>query len=359
MTQMSPSPQVRRRGVVVAFAVVTCVSLLAACSSGSSTSAGTTGSTGAGVTITLYSGQHEETTDALVKAFEKQTGVNVKVRNDDEDVLTQQIAQEGSRSPADVFYTENSPPLMTLEAKGLLSPIDPATLAEVPARFNSPTGHWVGVSARVSTLVYNTTALQASDLPSSVLGLADPKWEGKLGLAPSETDFQPIVTSLIHSEGKAATLAWLKAVKKNAASHTYPDNETLVSAVNKGQVQLGLINHYYWYRLRKEEGASSMHSALANFSPADPGYVLDVSGAGVMTSSRHQAEAQQFVAFLVSAQGQAILAGSDSYEYPVRTGAAASPELPPLAQLQPNPLSVAELGDGAAAVALLQEAQLL
>jgi iron(III) transport system substrate-binding protein len=283
----------------------------------------------------------------------------VKVRNDDEDVLAQQIAQEGSRSPADVFYTENSPPLMSLQAKGLLAPIDPSTLADVPTRFNSPSGDWVGVSARASSMVYNTDDLQKSDLPSSVMGLADPKWKGKLGLAPSETDFQPIVTSIIHAEGKAAALAWLKAVKSNAASHTYPDNETLVSEVNKGQVQLGLINHYYWYRLRKELGSSAMHSALAPFAPRDPGYVLDVSGAGVMKSSKHPSQAQEFVAFLVSAQGQAILATSDSYEYPVRTGAAASPELPPLDQLQPNSMSVADLGDGAAAVALLQEAQLL
>ncbi len=341
----------------LALAALACAGVLASCSSSSgSSSAGTSGS---GVTITLYSGQHEETTAALVKAFETKTGVNVKVRNDDEDVLAQQIAQEGSRSPADVIYTENSPPLMSLQSKGLLAPIDPTTLATVPTRFNSPSGEWVGVSARVSSLVYNTGDLQKSDLPMSVLGLADPKWKGKLGLAPGETDFQPIVTSIIHSQGKGAALAWLKAVKSNAESHTYPDNETLVSEVNKGQVQLGLINHYYWYRLRKEVGASAMHSALAPFAPRDPGYVLDVSGAGVMRSSKHPTQAQQFVAFLVSAPGQAILATSDSYEYPVRTGAAASPELPPLDQLQPNPLSVAQLGDGGAAVALLQQAQLL
>ena len=102
-----------------------------------------------------------------------------------------------------------------------------------------------------------------------------------------------------------------------------------------------------------------MHSALAFFAPEDPGYVLDVSGAAVLKSSRHQSEAQQLVAFLVSPEGQAILATSDSYEYPVRTGSAASPELRPLDQLQPNSLSVAQLGDGAAAVALLQQAQLL
>ena len=78
-----------------------------------------------------------------------------------------------------------------------------------------------------------------------------------------------------------------------------------------------------------------------------------------MKSSKHPTQAQKLVAFLVSAEGQAILAHSDSYEYPLRTGSAASPELTPLDQLQPNSLGVAELSDGAAAVALLQDAQLL
>ncbi len=348
----------RERGILgVGVAVAVCAALLAACSSSATSSP--PGSGGSGITITLYSGQHEQTTDALVKAFEHDTGVNVKVRNADEDVLAQQIAQEGSRSPADVLYTENSPPLMSLEAKGLLAPVDPATLAQVPARYSSPSGDWVGVSARVSTLVYDTSALKPSQLPTSALDLADPKWKGKLGLAPGETDFQPIVTSIIRTKGTAAALTWLKAVKANAESHTYPDNETLVSEVNKGHVDLGLINSYYWYRLRKEVGASAMHSAVATFAPRDPGYVLDVSGAAVMKSSKHPTQAQQFVAFLVSAEGQSILAHSDSYEYPLRIASAASPELTPLDQLQPNGLGVAELGDGAAAVALLQEAQLL
>ncbi len=334
--------------------------LLAACSGGGSTAtSSSTGSSGAGVSITLYSGQHEETTAALVKAFEAKTGIGVKVRSDDEDVLAQQIEQEGSRSPADVVYTENSPPLMALEQKDQLAKLDAATLARVPASYSSPTGQWVGVSARVSTLVYDTKALKPSQLPTSVMDLADPKWKGKLGLAPGETDFQPIVTSIIHSHGRDAALAWLQAVKANAESDTYPDNETLVSEVNKGHVQLALINHYYWYRLRKELGAAAMHSALAPLAAHDPGYVVDVSGAGVLTSSKHPTQAQQLVAFLVSAEGQNILATSDSYEYPLATGSPASPELPPFAQLQPNELSVAQLGDGSEAVALLQQAELL
>src|SRR5580698_3566304 len=104
---------------------------LAACGSSSNGRAGAAG--GSQPTLTLYNAQHEQTTDALIAAFTKQTGIKVRVDNDDEDVLTAQIEQEGSRSPADVFYTENSNWLEQLNERGLLAKVDAATLANVPA----------------------------------------------------------------------------------------------------------------------------------------------------------------------------------------------------------------------------------
>ena len=114
-----------RRGVLAAAAVVAAAVLFAADPprSDAASSAGT---------LTLYSAQHPETTSALVAAFEKQTGIKVRVKSDDEDVLTAQIEQEGSHSPADVFFTENSNWLAQLDEKGLLAKVSKSTLAEVP-----------------------------------------------------------------------------------------------------------------------------------------------------------------------------------------------------------------------------------
>ena len=317
------------------------------------------GSGGGGESLTVYSGQHVQTTEALVAAFEKQTGITVNLRSDDEDVLADQIVTEGSHSPADVFYTENSPPLQYLASKGLLAAVDPSTLADTPTRFNSPDGKWVGVSARVSVMIYNTSLLKADQLPSSAMDLADPQWKGKIAIAGSETDFQPIVTSIARTYGEAGALRWLEAVKANAGSHDYPDNETVTSQVNSGQVALGIINQYYWYRERAQVGESAMHSAIATFAPHDVGYVVDVSGAGILKSSSHQAAAQRFVAFLTSQQGQQILGHSDSFEYPIASGVTTAQPETPFDQLQPNDITVAELGTGAEAIRLLQEAQLL
>jgi iron(III) transport system substrate-binding protein len=315
--------------------------------------------TGGPRTLTVYSGQHQQTVDALVSAFEQKTGIHVAVRSDDEGVLASQIIQEGANSPADVFLTENSPPLQALSERGLLARVDSRTLGRTSARYSSPRKDWAAISARVSTIVYNTAALRPSQLPASVLALADPRWRGKLALAPTETDFQPIVTAVAARYGRARAVRWLEAIRENAGSHIYPDNETVVAQVNGGQAELGVINHYYWYRLRDEIGGRQIHSAVQFFAPRDPGYVIDVSGAGVLASSAHKAAAQRFVAFLVSRAGQEIISRSESYEYPLGSGAVTAKPLTPFATLRPDPISVGQLGDGSLAITLLRQASLL
>ncbi len=319
--------------------------------------AGCGGSSRGGSAITLYNGQHEQTTAALVAAFEKQTGINVNVRTGDEATLGDQILQEGGSSPADVFYTENTPVLEALREHGLLARVAPSALAAVPSRYDSAQGYWVGVSARVSVLVYNTSQIAPSQLPSSILELAEPKWKGKVGFAPSETDFQPLITAIVKLDGAATAERWLKGLQAN--SRIYPDNETVVAQVNNGESAVGLINHYYWFRLRDEVGNAGMHSALHYYAPGDPGDLVNVSGAAVLKSSSHQVAAQAFVAFLVSRAGQETIAHSHSYEYPLRAGVSPAPALRPFAQLQPVPLTPADLGDGSAALALEQKLGLL
>lgn len=312
------------------------------------------------VTLVLYSGQHVQTTDSLVARFEKlHPNITVVVRSNDEDIFDAEIVAEGSHSPADVFFTENSPALEYLQQRGLLAKVEPSTLAHTPAKFNSAQGDWVGVSARVSVLIYNPSLIKKSALPTSVLALANPKYKGKLAFAAGETDFQPIVTSVLKAYGKKATLKWLDGIKANSADHVYPDNETIANEVNRGVVAFGVVNQYYWYRMRAEIGKSNMRSLITYFAPRNPGYVLDVSGAGILKSSTHKVAAQEFLAFLVSRAGQEIISHSISYEYPIGSGVTTSQPETPFQDLKPYPISVAQLGTGAAAIALLNEVQLL
>ncbi len=318
------------------------------------------GSSAGSPTITLYNSQHEQTTAALISAFTKRTGIKVRVLNNSEDVLTAQLVQEGSRSPADVFYAENSNWLQQLANRGLLAKVDAATLAGVPGRDSASGGDWVGVSARLSSIVYNPSKVSAAQLPKSVLGLADPQWKGKLELAPAETDFWPIVSSIARSRGAPAAEAFLKSLKANAGSNdNVPDNETVVRDVSQGTADLALINQYYFYRLQAELGKGSVHGALAYFAPGDPGYVEDVSGAAVLKASQHQAAAQRFLAFLTGRSGQTLLAQSQSFEYPIHQGVAPNPALPPLGRFKPSSFTPNELGTGLDAERLLRAAGLI
>jgi iron(III) transport system substrate-binding protein len=310
----------------------------------------------AGQTLTLYSGQHPQTVDALVKEFQTRTGVKVSVRSGDEAELANQLIQEGAVSPADVFFAENPPSLTVLEEKGLLAPVDPKALSAVPASDSSPKGDWVGVSARAVLFAANNDQVPAANLPSSVRDLASPAWKGKLGIAPSETDFAPVVTRMIKADGPDATKTWLEGLKANGK--VYDSNEDLVVAINHGEVAGGVLDHYYWYRMRDEQGAANMHSALHPFAKGDPGAFLDTSGAAVLNGSKNKDAAQAFVAYLTSAPAQTIIATSESYEYPLAPGVQSTKGLPPQDSIGAI-ASPADLGDGSQALELLQATGLL
>ncbi|MBU3063025.1 iron ABC transporter substrate-binding protein [Nocardia sp. NEAU-G5] len=334
------------RTVVALAAASAAVLSIAGCSSSKSSSD----------SITLYSGQHEQTVTALVKDFQQRTGVTVNVRSGDEAELANQILQEGDASPADAYFAENPPALTLLEGKNKLAKVDGATLSAVPAEVSSDKGDWVGVSARSAAFVYNTGKVQAAQAPTSVKDLAGPAWKGRLGVAPSETDFAPIVSRMIAASGVDATRTWLQGLKDNGK--VYQSNEDLIAAVDRGEVEGGVVDHYYWYRLREEKGAANIHSALSYFAPGDPGALVDISGAAVLASSKHQAAAQKWLAYLVSRPAQQIIATSESFEYPLVSGVSDARLTRSLQDSGPI-AKASDLGDGKQAIELMQETGLL
>ncbi len=308
--------------------------------------------------LTLYSAQHEQTVDLLTKAFTKETGIDVKVHNGEAPELASQIVKEGASSPADVFFTENSPELELLSEKGLLAKVAPATLASVPAEDSSPAGDWVGVLARENVLVFNKGMIQEASLPASLLDLAKPEWKGKIAIAPTDADFLPLVGAVVALKGRPAALEWLRGLRENAA--IFDDDEGVVAAVERGAAAVGIVNNYYWARLRAEKGADKMQSAIHHFAGGDVGGLMNVSGAAVLKASHKQAAAQKFLAFLVSKPAQEMLAKLDiTFEYPLAPGVAANSALKPMSELSPPPLTLKQIGDDREAAQLLREAGLI
>jgi iron(III) transport system substrate-binding protein len=282
--------------------------------------------------LLIYNAQHESLTKEWIDAFTKETGIKVTYRQGGDTELGNQLVAEGNASPADVFLTENSPAMAAVEKAGLFADLDSATLDQVPAQYRPATGKWTGVAARSTVFVYNTSRLQPDQLPKSMLDLQQPQWKGRWGGAPAKADFQAIVSALLQLEGDQVTAQWLAGMKANAV--IYNDNIATMKAVNAGEVDGGIIYHYYWFRDQAKTKEGSGNTALHYFKNEDPGAFVSLSGGGVLESSTKKNEAQQFIKFITGKAGQEVLEKGTSFEYPVGSGVPANPALPPLNSLQ-------------------------
>ncbi|RBY90526.1 iron ABC transporter substrate-binding protein [Blastococcus sp. TF02A-26] len=281
-----------------------------------------------GDTLTVYSAQHESLVRTMLEDFTEETGIELEFREGNDAELANQIVQEGEASPADVFLTENSPAIDVLDREGLLAPLEQATLDQVGAQFRPSSGTWTGFAARSTVLVYNPAQLPESELPASILDLADPEWEGRIGIAAGGADFQAIVSAVLALRGEDETRAWLEGLERNA--DVYQSNTAVMTAADEGEIDAGIMYHYYWYRDQAENALRGDDAALHFFRNADPGAFLSVSGAGVLASSDQQEQAQRLVEYLTSPAAQERLARSSALEYAVGTGVASAEALPPL-----------------------------
>ena len=286
--------------------------------------------------LTIYSAQHKNLTEAWGKAFQEETGVEVQVRYGNDSSMGAQIVEEGQASPADVFLTENSPAMTTVQNAGLLAPVEPATLDRVEDAYVPSSKEWVGIAARSTVLVYNPSLIAEDELPASIMDLADPQYAGRWSAAAGGADFQAIVSAILQQEGEAATADWLAALKSDAK--VYENNIATMKAVNAGQSDMGIIYHYYWYRDQALSKSGSGNTALHYFKNEDPGAFVSVSGGGVLRSSDQQEEAQRFLAYVTSPAGQEVLRTEDVKEYAIGKGDRSDPALPTLESLQAPPI---------------------
>jgi iron(III) transport system substrate-binding protein len=309
-----------------------------------------------GPSIVVYNAQHEQLLEEIAPKFTEKTGIKVELRNGDDAELSAQLVQEGDASPADVFLTENSPAMTAVERAGLLAPLDAAATDPIPAQYRPESGLWTGFVARSTVLVYNPDLIDESDLPTSVMDLALPEYAGKVSFSPTGADFQAIVAAVLDLEGEQATRDWLAGLKANGT--VYDGNNVVLESVNAGESAIGIEYHYYWYRDQAESGENSDHCKLYFFGDQDPGAFLSVSGAGVLKSSDHPADAQKFVAYLTSQEGQQALADSYALEYPLNPAVSLDPPVKPLSELQPPVIGISDL-DGDKVVDLMTEAGFL
>lgn len=307
-------------------------------------------------TLTVYNAQHESLTRAWVEGFTRETGIKVTVRNGGDSELANQLVQEGMASPADVFLTENSPAMTLVDNAKLFAPIDPAVSAQVDPAYRPSSGTWIGIAARATVFVYNKAKVPPAELPKSLLDLASPAWKGRWAASPSGADFQAIVSALLETKGEAQTSAWLKAMKTNFTA--YRGNATVMKAVNAGEIDGGVIYHYYYVGDQAKTGENSNRVGLHYFKHEDPGAFVSISGGGVLASSKRQKNAQAFLKWITGKGGQDILRTGTAYEYAVGLGAASNEKLVPLSELEAPKIDAAKL-NSKKVIDLMTEAGLL
>jgi iron(III) transport system substrate-binding protein len=306
--------------------------------------------------LTVYSAQHESLVRTMLEDFTEETGIELEFRDANDSELANQIVEEGEASPADVFLTENSPAIDVVDEAGLLAPLDDATLDQVDEAYRPSSGTWVGFAARSTVLIYNPAEIAEDELPASMLDLADPAWEGRVGIAAGGADFQAIVSAMLELEGEEKTEAWLQAMKVNYKN--YSGNNTVLQGVNSGEIDGGIIYHYYWYRDQAKTKENSNNAKLLFFTGKDPGGFLSVSGGGVLETAKHADEAQQFLKFITGPTGQQALADSAEFEYTVGSKVPANPALQPLSELDPPKVDPSKL-NGPKVIELMSNAGLI
>ncbi len=290
--------------------------------------------------FTLYAGRDEGLIAPLIEQFTAETGIEVEARYGSSTELNALLLEEGDRTPADVFLSQDAGALGSLSNAGLVAKI-PAELADlVPAGFTSDNDDWIGVTGRARVIAYDSEKMSEADVPDSVDALVDDEWSGRVGFPPGNASFQSFVTAYRVLNGEDAADAWVQAISENSPVLTERNGPTL-DLVNSGQLDLALINHYYWYQTAAEVGADNMRAKL-KFLPGDAGGIVNVTGAALLKGSETDPDAIAFIEYLVSEAGQRYFV-ENTFEYPLLPGVDAPEGLPALDTLVNPNLDLSDL----------------
>jgi iron(III) transport system substrate-binding protein len=331
------------RGIVLLLTLMTLV-FVAGCGT-DDTSSSSSKQAESDAKLVIYSGREKELVEPLYERFEEESGIDVEVRYADSSALAAQLQEEGERSPADVFYAQDAGAIGAIEP--LLAQLPAELLDRVPAAFRDVEGRWTGVTGRARTLVYNSDELKESELPTSVLDLTDPKWKGRIGVAPTNASFIAFVTAMRQQLGENATQKFLEGLVENDAG-IYEKNGPIVDAVGSGEIDAGLVNHYYLY----ERLDQNPKLPIANhfFEGGDIGNMVNTSAIGILDSSSNRDAAEQLVEFMLDEGQTFIVEEAPEREYPLSTTTdiEANPryqELPSLSSIDAPDVDLSSLGD--------------
>jgi iron(III) transport system substrate-binding protein len=281
-----------------------------------------------GTELTVYSGRSEEYLGDVFEKFQEESGIRLNVRYADSAELAAQLLEEGGNSPADLFISQDAGSLGAVAEAGLLDLLSESILNEVPSAFSSQEKFWVGITGRTRVFAYSPSRLK--DLPMSYRDVTNPIYKGRIGIAPTNGSFQAFVTALRINAGEAATEQWLRDLVANEPRY-YEKNSMIVEAIDAGEIDLGLVNHYYVYEVSKALGRE-IGVKVGFFEKGDLGNLINVSGGGILKTSGKKEAAEKFLAYLLSSYAQETFV-REVQEYPLLPGVEGPAGLPSIEEL--------------------------
>lgn len=290
--------------------------------------------------LTVYSGRSEEYLGDVFEKFQEDSGIKLNVRYADSAELAAQILEEGANSPADLFISQDAGSLGAVAEAGLLKRLDDSILAEIPSKFSSPEKYWVGITGRTRVFAYSPSRLD--NLPQSYLDVTKSIYKGRVGIAPTNSSFQAFVTALRMNEGEAAAEKWLRDLAANEPKY-YEKNSMIVEAIDAGEIDLGLVNHYYVYEVSKALGRE-IGVKIGFFNAGDLGNLINVSGGGILRSTAKKQAATKFLAYLISPYAEKTYV-NEVQEYPLLPGIDGPQGLPRLEELGAPAIDLNSLKD--------------
>ena len=292
--------------------------------------------------VVVYSARKEHLIKPLFKAFEEDTGIEVKYITDKAGPLLQRLKAEGKRSPADILMTVDAGNLWHAAETGVLAVTESDVLNKaVPAHLKDPQNHWFGITVRARTIVYNKDRVKPEEL-STYEDLATEKWKGRLCLRTSKKVYnQSLTAMLISRHGEQKTAEIVSGWVNNLAVPPFSNDTKTMQAVSAGQCDVAIVNTYYFGRLEKKD--PNINMALFWPNQDSSGVHVNVSGAGITKHAKHKKEAKQLLEWLVSDKAQSMLAGLNM-EYPVNAEVAVPQQVKNWGEFKADDINLSEAG---------------